>query len=376
MVMKISWKDKADKPQAAVKIALSTKRDRREATHASTALIPQETSTPNIRLANREEELGTKLTKADEGQVRAQQTSATPDTRPKRLHSNARRLTDKSLRDDFNLRNVFRDAPKLLDAISGDREASRTLERLISDGCAPEFLLSLVQSCVWGDLVTGLHKKVLDALKDQLDRIIRSLEALKTDVVSLGATWIGGDPLQSSIAFDSIDARMQTRFARHYLFIELPGTLTCAKALLTELKQVISEEHSVRNHTSGRQVAWLYLYCSAATGRLVTYREIADLLNAGLIARGGEHLIGERTIGMRLTRFKNSAAAMSYENLESLMKDYVRSCPTGNPSLEDWFSSNGAVWVSSHTKPMVPGRVISEKERRRLKLTEREHPKK
>jgi hypothetical protein len=291
--------------------------------------------------------------------------------KPKRLlHSNPSRLTDKSFRDEPDLRHVFRHAPELLDAITVDREVRRTFKRLISDGCAPEILLSLVRSCVWGEYVKGLHKKELDALKDRLDRIIRRLEALRTDVLSLGKTRIGFDPLWSSTAFESIDARVQTTFARDYMFTELPGSLAWAKAFATELKQAIAEEHSVRHETYSQMLAWLYLYCCAATRRRVTYREIADLLNAGLIEKGSEFTVSEGIVRMRVNRFQVSAAAMSYENLELLMKDYVRSCPTGDPSLWDWLSSNGAVWVSSHIKPMDPGRVISEKERRRLTLLE------
>jgi hypothetical protein len=299
------------------------------------------------------------------------------------LYSNPTGLTDKSLRDAPDLRHVFRDAPELLDAITGNREFRRTFNRLISDGCAPPFLLTLVRSCVYEGYAKSLHKKDLDALKDRLDRMIRRLEALKTDVLSLGTTHIGFDSLWSSSAFDSIDARVQTTFARDYIFTELPGSLGWARALLMELKQIISEEHSVRQNP-GMMFGWLYLYCCAATGRRVTYREIADLLNAGFMEKGNEGTITEATVRMRLNRFKKSASAMSYENLELLMKDYVRACPAGNPSFEDWFESNGTVWISSHIKPMDPGRVISEKERRRLtllerwrlKIAERERPKK
>ncbi len=294
--------------------------------------------------------------------------------KPKHRNSKARRQSEKELPNKPDLRQVFRDARELLDAVLEDREIRRTFERLLSDGCAPGALLSLIQACVEEGRFKASHKKDLDLLKIGLDRVIGRLDALRTDVLSLGTTRIGLNPLRSSSAFDSIDARVQVTFARDYLFTELPGSLDWAKLFLEELKQFIAEEHSVRNQTAGWLLAWLYLYCCTATGRLVTYRETADLLNAGLIAKGSEDLVDEATVRMRLNRFKNSATAMSYENLELLMKDYVRSRPAGAPTLWDWFSSNGAAWVSSHIQPMVPGKVISEKERRRLKLAERERP--
>jgi hypothetical protein len=160
------------------------------------------------------------------------------------------------------------------------------------------------------------------------------------------------------------------------MFSELPGSLIIAKAFLQELKQNLAEEHSVRLPPLSQVLAWLYLYCCAGAGRRVTYRQIADLLNAGFVANASETEISEGTVRMGLLRFKRSAAAMSYESLELLMKDYVRSCPNGSPTLDDWFSSNGADWLASHIKTMVPGRVISEKERRRLTLAERERPSK
>ena len=217
-------------------------------------------------------------------------------------------------------------------------EKSGALSRGFSDGCAPGALLSLIQACVEEGRFKASHKKDLDLLKIGLDRVIGRLDALRTDVLSLGTTRIGLNPLRSSSAFDSIDARVQVTFARDYLFTELPGSLDWAKLFLEELKQFIAEEHSVRNQTAGWLLAWLYLYCCTATGRLVTYRETADLLNAGLIAKGSEDLVDEATVRMRLNRFKNSATAMSYENLELLMKDYVRSRPAGAPTLWDWFS--------------------------------------
>jgi hypothetical protein len=310
-------------------------------------------------------------------------------SKPKRSQNpNGRGIRDKSLRDgkpeqslytvlgDPDLRTTFPNYLQLLDTISGDPEKERTFARLISDGCTPRNLLLFLNACVWEDEAVGSLKKDLDSLKSQFDGLIRRLETTSAKIVSVGTMRIGDNPVRDSLAFDSIDARVATKFARDYFFIELPASLVWAKAFLKELKQNLAEEHTVRRPTRGMQLAYLYLYCCASTGRRVTYREIADLLNAGLIARDSGRLIDEATVRMGLIRFKNSAEAMSYELLESQMKDYVRSCPTGRPTFDVWFDCHGADWISSNVKPLCPGRVISEKERRLLTLKERERPKK
>jgi hypothetical protein len=267
--------------------------------------------------------------------------------------------------DDPDLWTGFPNYLEITDPISGNQALKSTFVRLISDGCALRVLLWLLAGYVWEEQVLALWKKDLDSLKSEFDGLIRRLEALSAKIVSVNSARILENSLWDSLAFDLIDERVGTKFARDYMFSQLPGSLVWAKAFLQELKQNLAREHSVRQQPPAGRLAWLYLYCCAGTGRRVTYREIADLLSAGFVAKGSERVISEATVRMGLQRFKNSAAALSYEHLELLMKDYVRACPTGDPNLSDWFKSNGADWVSAHVRPLCPGRAISEKERQR-----------
>src|ERR1700674_2992450 len=150
---------------------------------------------------------------------------ATRKNNPKHSHSNGGRPTGKALLDKSDLQHLFRNYPELLDAISCDPAASRTFKSLVSDGCAPGNLLLLVTCCVWGEDATAANKKDLDAVKDRLDRIIRRLKALETDVRGLSTMRISGEKLGSSAAFHEIDVRAETTFARDFLFRELPNNM-------------------------------------------------------------------------------------------------------------------------------------------------------
>jgi hypothetical protein len=123
----------------------------------------------------------------------------------KELFANASRRhirPDKALRDEPDLRHMF---PELVDAISKDRVARGTFEKLISDGCAPRVLLWLLKNYVQYDQVVALWKKDLDFLKCQFDGLIGGLETVSAKVVSLNEARIDEHPLWNSSAFDSID---------------------------------------------------------------------------------------------------------------------------------------------------------------------------
>ncbi len=270
------------------------------------------------------------------------------------------------------MRNAFAKYPQLLDTLVANPIFGRTFITLVSEGCASGELIWLLNVLVNRDGAASRYKKDLDFLKSRLHGVIRGLESLREDVVSLSKSQIGGDPLADRISFDDIDLRVESKFARKYLSIDLPGELAWAKAYFRELKEKLAEELSVRKFAaSARLFAWLYAYSCAGTGRPVTYREVSDLVNAGFVANGRSSDVSEAVVRMNLQRFKRSSA-LAYEHLTLLMKDYVSSCPTGHPTIADWVSSNFDSWASANVQPMAPVQVTLEIERRAKKFTEHE----
>jgi hypothetical protein len=83
------------------------------------------------------------------------------------------------------LQQAFHNKPELLNAIAGDPEIERTFLELISDGCAPQVLLWLLNGYVQYDQVLALLRKELDSLKSQFDGLIGGLETVSAKVVSL-----------------------------------------------------------------------------------------------------------------------------------------------------------------------------------------------
>jgi hypothetical protein len=243
---------------------------------------------------------------------------------------------------------AFRNYPSLLDTILDDPRLEHTFARLISAGSAPEVLLFLLNGCTQWHQSVAVSKKELDWAKGRFDSVLRRLVCARQAVIDLSTIRIQGNSLWDSSSFDLINSRVGTDFSRQFTFVELPGNLNWAEAFLKELKQNLAKEYAVRRLTLSRQIAWLYLYSGASAQRRVTFCEMADLLNAGLIANNGVQLVSEASVRMSLQRFKRSDVAMSYERLRVLMKDYVRSSPGGIPTLEDWLSANCTDWISSH----------------------------
>jgi hypothetical protein len=220
--------------------------------------------------------------------------------------------------------------------IPGDELAS-SLGGLISDGCDFDNLLLFLGACVRRKEAEAFEKRNLDSVKRELGSIVRRVETLGGEIAALGATPVGFVQFFRHPVFGEKNARGEPKFSRNYLFREFPDSLTHFTTVVKELKHAIAERHSVRHNPPARRIAYLYLYCCAATGRHVTYREMADLLNAWFLEIGSQRVVSEASVRMALQRFKRARAPVaSYETVESRMKEYVQSCPTGAPSFADW----------------------------------------
>jgi hypothetical protein len=309
----------------------------------------------------------------DSGRSRALRRKRTDGNSVRNKESELLRST---LLGDAELREKFGPYPNPLDVVCDDSEAEPIFLRLVSEGCGPGFLLGLLMAYIYDDEISSWQKKELDSVKSRFTGVIRRLKSLQVDIASLSRIQLQNTPLLHSLAFDSIDARLEKEFARRYMSTELPGSLLVAKAFFKELKHNVALENSVRDGSVSRMLAWLYTYCCAATRRPVGFREIAALANAGFVARGSDRSVSEATVRMELQRYKRSGPALSHENLELLMSDYVRSYTANRTTFDDWFSSNGSNWLASHVKALSPGKILSGTEYRFLKLSERQRLKK
>jgi hypothetical protein len=120
-------------------------------------------------------------------------------------------------------------------------------------------------------------------------------------------------------------------------FLAWPADLRSCAARLDELKTTLAQAWSIRQSSGALYAFILYSYCREATRGKATYAEVADLLNAGLEANDVQETVGEDVLRMQLRRLNRSQTQPLRQQLQSLMKQYVSSCPTGEPDFMRWF---------------------------------------
>jgi len=200
------------------------------------------------------------------------------------------------------------------------RDKSAWLQLSAEDVAAQHgmILMSLVDRYVCFDEGSATRKRDVAQVKNQLDSLIRRLETLAGEAENLGAmkvdTWLPGFPLEYCLG-TAPETDVLKRCA---------DSLRAHAATLKNLKRTFAREWSLRQSTRAWYLLMLYVYCCAATGRRVTYSEIADLVNAGLSANEKPGVISEEVIRMQLKRLNRSATAERAGRIKAVMDQYWR----------------------------------------------------
>lgn len=105
-----------------------------------------------------------------------------------------------AINGDAGMRSVFASYPHVLDTLAANPIFGRTLIRLVSEGCASGELLSFLNSLVNRDGILSRFKKDLNFLKSRLSGLIRRLDSLREDVVTLNEIRIGLTPFETALA--------------------------------------------------------------------------------------------------------------------------------------------------------------------------------
>jgi hypothetical protein len=235
----------------------------------------------------------------------------------------------------------------------------RTWPELVARGCHERPLLDLLFPCVRCDWDLSRRQKDVDDLKLRCDRLVKKLKSVATDSEILGRMRVehmGGMPLSSILALPvnlgiglGIDPPAD-------FFDRWPTDLRAHAAHLEGLKRSIVQGWSVRQHSASEYVLMLYLYCGEATTGKARWRHIADLLNAGWEAMDiYDNLATEDVLRMQIRRLGRPKAGSLFEHLETLMKRYVVSHPTGDLSFTEWGLTRNLVL----RKAVVPARTES-----------------
>jgi hypothetical protein len=184
-------------------------------------------------------------------------------------------------------------------------------------------LRSIVESYVCFDEGSTTRKRDAARVKNRFDSLIRRLETLAGEAEGLGAmsveTWSPGLPLALCLG-----TAPQTGFLQRCAV-----SLRAHAATLKELKRTFTQEWSLRQSTRAWYLLMLHAYCCAATERRVTYSEIADFLNAGLIANRKPSVITEEVIRMQLQRLNRSTTAARANRIKAVIDQFwhYRRCP-------------------------------------------------
>lgn len=179
-------------------------------------------------------------------------------------------------------------------------------------------LMSIVDRYVCFDEGSTTRKRDVARVKKRFDGLIRRLETLAGEATNLGAmkvdTWLRGFPLAHCLG-TTPEAGFLQRCA---------DSLHAHATTLKDLRRTFAQEWSFRQSTRAWYLLMLHAYCCAATGRRVTYSEIADLLNAGLSANEKPGVITEEVIRMQLQRLNRSATAERAERIRAVMDQFWR----------------------------------------------------
>jgi hypothetical protein len=192
--------------------------------------------------------------------------------------------------------------------------------QLSSQGFAAQhgaILMLMVDRYACFDEGSTTRKRDAARVKSRFDGLIRRLETLASEAEDLGGmsvdTWVPGFKLAQYLG-----TTPQTGFLQR-----CADSLRAYAATLKKLKRTFAQEWSVRQGTRAWYLLMLHVYCCAATGRRVTYGEIADFLNAGLSANDKPSVITEDVIRMQLQRLNRSATADRAGRIKALMDQFL-----------------------------------------------------
>ena len=179
-------------------------------------------------------------------------------------------------------------------------------------------LMLIVDRYVCFDEGSVTRKRDGARVKNRFNGLIRRLETLAGEAEALDAmrvdTWLPDFPLALCLG-----TTPQAGFLQR-----CADSLRDHAATLKELKCTFAREWSVRQSTRAWYLVMLHVYCCAATGRRVTYSEIADFLNAGLSANDKLSVITEDVVRMQLQRLNRSATAKRAGRIKEVMDRFWR----------------------------------------------------
>lgn len=212
-------------------------------------------------------------------------------------------------------------------------------KQLIDGGCQPQPLIALLGPCIYGKWESELRKKDLNEIKTCCERLVRRLEDIAHDSENLGKLRLkhmNGEALSTVLSLPVSLGLGIGLVPPAGLFAELSAELREQALRLKGLERAIAEAWSMRHRSAAWYVLLLYLYCRKATRGKATYKNLAEIMNAGWEASGVDERVTEDRVRMQVCRLKRPQTAGLLQATEALMTRYVASCPTGDPTFTEW----------------------------------------